>query len=258
MSGMTWVKLWRGCLRDEKLQYIHKHHGPEAVVFWIGLLTECNQDGVLTMPGEVFADVVNMEFKRVFEYMQIFSQFGLVTICNADVTQCNGDLVKISNWEKYQRSDSYTRVKRHRRKGVTQCNGDVTPAKQFVTTEEEEEEEVEEEEEKIHRSFARFWGEYPKKVGKKPCEQKWRTKKLWRLEKKIIQDIHSRKAVDRKWHEGFIPNPLTYLNQERWEDEIEVWHADKKPSSNSVQDRIRRAQGANNTIIDITPDKEPH
>jgi len=259
VAGMTWVKVWRGFLRDEKLHFIHKHYGPDAIVFWIGTLTECDDHGRLTMPGEVFADVCKMEFKRVFEYMQIFSRFGLVTICNADVTECNGDLLKVNNWDKYQHSESYLRVKRHRKKTVTECNGDVTGAKRSVTEEEEEEGEVEEEGDKSNRSFAKFWAAYPKKVGKKPCEQKWRTKKLWRMGLYLLRDVETRKAKDRKWLEGYIPNPLTYLNQERWNDELEVGHGDQKskPSGNSVRDRIRRAQG-NNAIIDVTPDKESH
>ncbi|RME80440.1 MAG: hypothetical protein D6775_16145, partial [Caldilineae bacterium] len=37
----------------------------------------------------------------------------------------------------------------------------------------------------------------------------------------LIADVKRRMAHDRKWIEGYIPNPLTYINQNRWEDEIE-------------------------------------
>ncbi|HHH31521.1 MAG TPA: hypothetical protein ENK57_24675 [Polyangiaceae bacterium] len=69
--------------------------------------------------------------------------------------------------------------------------------------------------------FDAFWAAYPKKVGKKPCREKWRAKKLDRIADRIIADVERRKREHRPWLQGFVPNPLTYLNQERWEDEIE-------------------------------------
>lgn len=69
--------------------------------------------------------------------------------------------------------------------------------------------------------FGEFWLAYPKKVGKKPSEEKWKAKQLDRIADQILADIPLRHSRDRKWIDGFIPNPLTYLNQERWNDEIE-------------------------------------
>ena len=36
----------------------------------------------------------------------------------------------------------------------------------------------------------------------------------------IIEDVKKRKKEDSQWAKGFIPHPTTYLNQERWEDEM--------------------------------------
>jgi hypothetical protein len=69
--------------------------------------------------------------------------------------------------------------------------------------------------------FEMFWNAYPKKTARKPCQQKWQAKKLDVIAEKLVMDINNRIQHHDPWRQGFIPNPLTYLNQERWEDEIE-------------------------------------
>lgn len=70
--------------------------------------------------------------------------------------------------------------------------------------------------------FEEFWSVYPNKVGRKPCLKKWKTRKLDRMADQIIAHIQQASAQDARWLAGYIPNPLTYLNQDRWEDEIKV------------------------------------
>jgi uncharacterized protein YdaU (DUF1376 family) len=69
--------------------------------------------------------------------------------------------------------------------------------------------------------FDRFWEAYPKKVGKKKTQEIWKRRKLDDRQELIIRDVENRVLNDGKWKEGFIPNPQTYLNGDRWEDEIE-------------------------------------
>lgn len=70
--------------------------------------------------------------------------------------------------------------------------------------------------------FDDFWEKYPKKVAKVDCKKKWKAKRLDEKADEIISDIEKRIALHRPWVEGFIPNPLTYINQQRWEDEMEL------------------------------------
>lgn len=74
--------------------------------------------------------------------------------------------------------------------------------------------------------FAEFWAVYPRKVGRKPAWDQWCKHRLDRLADVILTDIGLRQIADRRWLAGYIPNPLTYLAQERWEDAIEVVPAD--------------------------------
>lgn len=91
--------------------------------------------------------------------------------------------------------------------------------------------------------FAEFWAAYPRKVGKAPSLAKWKAKRLDALADRILADIAERSRRDRKWLEGYIPNPLTYLTQERWEDEIEAPRAQVKPQQPAEPVRRRRELG---------------
>lgn len=68
-------------------------------------------------------------------------------------------------------------------------------------------------------SFSRFWEAYPKKVGKQAAEKAFRRVNV-PLET-LLTAIERQKRGDRWSRENgrYIPNPATWLNQGRWEDE---------------------------------------
>lgn len=66
--------------------------------------------------------------------------------------------------------------------------------------------------------FEEFWEAYPQKTGKKPCHERWVKSKFDQFADLIIADVCRRKSSDQRWRDGYVPNPLTYLNQERWAD----------------------------------------
>jgi len=78
------------------------------------------------------------------------------------------------------------------------------------------------EEEKHSANFERFWDIYPKKVAKQKAKDIWLQKKYDDLlTEKIIDAITQQIEVTWKHTEKkYIPNATTWLNQQRWEDEI--------------------------------------
>jgi hypothetical protein len=68
--------------------------------------------------------------------------------------------------------------------------------------------------------FNDFWRIYPKKVKKRPACEKWKAKHLDAKADELIADVANRLKSDYRWKAGYIPDPPTYLTQERWEDEI--------------------------------------
>jgi hypothetical protein len=71
--------------------------------------------------------------------------------------------------------------------------------------------------------FDQFWAIYPKKVGKKAALNIWtRLKPDKDLLEQILRAVEKQKKLDQWTKDGgqFIPNPATWLNQCRWEDEL--------------------------------------
>ncbi|MGB0867429.1 MAG: hypothetical protein ACPGSC_13035 [Granulosicoccaceae bacterium] len=68
--------------------------------------------------------------------------------------------------------------------------------------------------------FPDFWLAYPKKRKKKTALGIWRNKRLDAKADDLIADVQTRLRSDGQWLAGFIPDPTTYLNQERWDDEL--------------------------------------
>lgn len=70
-------------------------------------------------------------------------------------------------------------------------------------------------------AFESFWQAYPKKVGKAAAIKKWEAKKLDDLAVTIVAHLKQRVRDDKKWKDGFVLDPSTFLTQERWTDEYE-------------------------------------
>ena len=67
--------------------------------------------------------------------------------------------------------------------------------------------------------FDEFWNLYPpvRKTNKKGCMEKWQAKDLDLIADKVIGYVKTMKET-KQWKEGFVPAPMTLINQERWED----------------------------------------
>lgn len=87
------------------------------------------------------------------------------------------------------------------------------------TTNKNEENEKEGKENIYTADFLKFWEAYPLKEGKKPSFVKWQKIKGKPDIDEILAKIEIQKKSE-KWKKGFIPMPETYINQERWNDEI--------------------------------------
>ena len=71
-------------------------------------------------------------------------------------------------------------------------------------------------------AFTAFWSVYPKKIGKAAALKVW---KRIRPPESLVVDILAAVATakqSRQWREGYIPNPSRWLNEGRWDDEVEV------------------------------------
>ena len=71
--------------------------------------------------------------------------------------------------------------------------------------------------------FAEFWLAYPKKLQKPQCMAKWKSRNLDALADTILPHVLAMAKSDQLLRESgkYCPNPMTYLNQDRWEQGID-------------------------------------
>ncbi len=75
--------------------------------------------------------------------------------------------------------------------------------------------------------FMMFWEVYPKKVGRKAAYKAWLKAKDKPSIEKILSSLEAQKKSDQWKKESgkYIPNPATWINDGRWDDEVkeETW-----------------------------------
>ena len=128
----------------------------------------------------------------------------------------------------------------------------------FIESNNEQEYEIKEEkqvkeksktENKQQEYFSIFWASYPKKVGKGAAEKSWKKIKPTKdLLEKMLNAIETAKQ-SMQWNKDngqYIPNPATWLNQKRWEDEIIIdnKYSNKSKNSNNMPSAMTTAQKA--------------
>lgn len=216
MSG--WIKLHRDIknhwLYTEKRKFskfeawndilLNVNFAPAKTIIK-GKFIEVNR-GESIMSLDSWAERWRWNKSSVKRFLELLKKDSMITLKNETVTT----RLTVCKYEYYQgeRNANETSVKRKR-------NANETQTKPI-----EEEEENKEEKKEINISFESFWDLYDKKVGsRKKCEKKWA--KLTDEERnKVIDTLPMfKKGIREKQYQ---PNPETYFNQERWNDEIEL------------------------------------
>lgn len=87
----------------------------------------------------------------------------------------------------------------------------------------------------VVNGFEEFWRLYPKKVGKGAAVASWKKLRLSQeTQSRIFAAVWEQSGLEQ-WQKDsgrFIPNPATWLNQCRWEDEV-------KTESNKLPENMR-------------------
>jgi DNA replication protein DnaD len=135
-------------------------------------------------------------------FLSLLQQDEMIVIKNESITT----RLTVCNYDSYQdsRNANETQTKRKRNANETQ----VTPNNN----------DNKENNDKKEKSFEFFWSTYPNKVAKTKCKDKFMKLKESDIDK-IVNTIKAYIAY-KPFEDYNHPNPLTYLNQERWNDEI--------------------------------------
>lgn len=78
----------------------------------------------------------------------------------------------------------------------------------------------------VDDGFEAWWKEYPKKVGKGDARRSWgKIKPGKALQETMLKTLRAARESDQWKADGgkYIPNPSTWLNQERWSDDVSTY-----------------------------------
>ena len=227
---MKWFKHDSDAHRDTKLKKLRMKYGIEGFgLYWycIELIADSVNEKNITFEleddAEIIAHDLGLHHERIQEMMGYMVRLGLFELSGNTIT-----CMKLANrLDQSMTSNPQMRkiiagIKQNHDPVMTksECNHDPVMTRLDKTRLDK----------KINNKtssaiasrFHDFWDAYPLKKNKKKAQATWKSRKLDAIADTLIADIKNRQANDRQWKEGFIPLPTTYLNGDRWEDEIDT------------------------------------
>jgi hypothetical protein len=99
--------------------------------------------------------------------------------------------------------------------------------------------------------FEDFKNLYPVRKNWYKAKEIWIKKKCYKLKDKIIDHVKNSIQRDVDWKKGIIPHPTTYLNQQRWDDEI------KTQEAQGFQKPFHKTNELHSTVPEFVPDYTP-
>lgn len=245
-KSVQWIKIMVDMFNHRKIEQIEVLPEADAtLVIWIKLLClagKVNEGGSIMFTDEIAytVEMLATHFKRPVSVVRLaletLSRFGMITVID--------NIINISNWDKYQNivalgeMKEYNRIKKRESRArlknknmkALPTGDDVNDMSMTINDCQPQEREVDSDKDiRIKNTnskeylFDIFWAEYPKKVGKSVATASWvKINPDKELFDKIMLGLKNYKS-SKQWAEQdgrFIHNPSTWLNQKRWEDEL--------------------------------------
>lgn len=211
---MKWFRLYTEIIDDPKL-YDLTDNEFRGFIYLLCLACEQGYDGVIPLVTGIVSRRTRIRMNRLRTLLDKLKTLNIITE--------NGDGIEFIHWKyrQFKSDDISERVKKHREmkryRNVT-CNDFETPPETETETEPPIAPQVSD------NLFALFWVNYPRKIGKGAARKAWQKIKdpqavIEKIKVKLPLQMESEQWV--KDNGQYIPHPATYINQERWEDEIE-------------------------------------
>lgn len=249
MADVKWIKITTDIFDDDKILLIETL--PEAdsiIVIWFKLLClagKQNNSGVFLLNDRIaytdkmLASIFRRKESTVQLALETFERFGMIELVDGVIT--------IPNWGKHQNLDAlekktaymreYMKDYRQKQKLLAASQEDKTNcktnSKANVSCVDKNRLDKNRKDKnnippynppkgKTDEDFDEFWEVYPKKVGKADARKAFaKAIKTVDLDT-ILWAIETQKESDQWSRDNgkYIPNPSTWLNQGRWEDEL--------------------------------------
>ena len=249
--NLSFIKLDINILDDSKMKFIVKlPDGDKLFRLWVGLLClgmKSARPGTIEIgdnipfTGEMLAGHFDLEITTVQLALQTFQKLKMIEVWD-DGTMFICNFMKHQQLDKIERAREVSCLssKKYREKIKLLGDGHVMPGDETDLDKDIDIDiDIDKKQNKIvELFFEKFWKVYPKKQGKRVAYLKF--KKInpsQGLFEKIMTGLEAQKK-SQQWQkdEGqFIPLPSTWLNGERWNDEITLL---PNGSQNNNQNRV--------------------
>lgn len=166
--------------------------------------------------------------------LERFEKLDFLTVSLTGKSTKSGKLITIVNWRLYQSNEEEDNRQNNRQNNKEITDRQPTDNRQIK----EEGKEYKELKEDKEKGFERFWELYPSKRKKPVARIAWMNMRVHSEEQyALINAAVERYKKTNQWQEEngrYIPDPDTFLQDERWTDEIKL--------SEAVQAADREAQ----------------
>ena len=249
MADIKWVRVATDIFDNPKIKYLLSlPKGDTLVLLWLWLIAragKCNAggrvyitDGTTYSPALIASEIASKSLV-VSQGLDVMEQLNMIE------RSANGEIL-ILGWEEHQNTSGMDKIREQNRERVKRCrerkvsdNENTCNVTSNVTVTQcnatEQDKEIDKEKECYCRNipkggraptvFAEFWEAYPKKVGKTEAQKAWKKQFPCGDVEGITIPAIERQKKSAQWTKDngqFIPNPTTWLNQRRWEDELPV------------------------------------
>lgn len=225
-----WLKLHKDFFKRHDIKIVENmENGKDYILFYMKLLLESiDHDGYLrfsdTIPynDKMLATITDTNIDIVRSAIKIFRELKLIDIMDDEtiyLIQTKSMLGVETEWAEKKR------LYREKQQLIGHTEDNIRTKKDNVRQEIEKELELELKKDiKTIGHFDTFWNAYPRKIGKDKCRRWFESHKVERELLDQMLTALDTQVKSEQWTRDdgrFIPHPYTWLNQGRWQDEIQ-------------------------------------
>jgi len=223
VTEQGWIKTWR------KLQQWEWYQDSQMVHFWIHCLLSANHknknwQGVELLPGQFISGRLKLASETGLSEQTIRTCINRLKSTGELTSKSTNKFTvyTIVNWKLYQPKDNSTNQQINQMSNQ-QSTSNQPAINQQLTTNKNVKNEKNEKNNTLSLRFEKWWQNYPRKESRKKAEERFlaltEIKRL-ECEDKTPGWLNAHKTAGTPIQ--YIPHPTTFLNQERWNDDVSV------------------------------------
>jgi hypothetical protein len=224
---------------------------PNHCALYLFIIEHCNRLGwkkKFGLPTEMSKEAIGIRsYNTYIQTLNELVEFGLIELIEKSKNQYSSNIVAISNFDKaLDKALDKASIKHATKQSESTIQSIDSINKQYTynnlhnTSIEIQNAEI------IEFSFDDFWSLYPNKTNKKKAQEKF--SKLTKEQKQKIE-LHLPYFINNKPFKDYNhPHAITYLNQERYNDEIQITNINLIPSQNEFNELTKQLRESGQRI----------